>query len=116
MEGPQPGSATDAVATFQRLHGEYMAGAKGQAPTQPIRDFIADITAEYPDITELPDERIDDGVWSDGPLINNASGPLFFFGVEGRHVEDVRPFVARVAAERGLVCFDPQEGACVVLD
>ena len=59
---------------------------------------------------DLPDDRVDDGVWSDGPLLNDASGPLFYLGVVGGFVEDVVPFVARIAAEHRLVCFDHQGG------
>ena len=108
-EGPPQSADEETVAEFQRLYAKYMDGAT-EPPSPAIKAFIAAITSEYPDIVNLPDDRVDDGVWSDGPLINNASGPLFYFGVVGRFVEDVVPFVARVAIEQQLVCFDPQEG------
>ncbi len=72
--------------------------------------FIATITEKYPDIVDLPDELVDEGVWSDGPLKANASGPYFYFGIVWSRAEDVAEFVADVAREQGLVCFDPQSG------
>jgi hypothetical protein len=74
------------------------------------------VTAKYPDIpdvADLSDDEIDDGVWSDGPLINNASGPLFYFGLAGTRFDEAAPFVVDVAREHGLVCFDPQDSSVV---
>jgi hypothetical protein len=111
-EGPLPPTDEEAAAQFERLHAKYMGDAT-ESPSPAIQAFIGAITAEYPDIVDLPDDEVDDGVWSDGPLINNASGPLFYFGIAGSFVEDVVPFVSRIAAEQGLVCFDPQVGTCL---
>jgi hypothetical protein len=61
---------------------------------------------------DLPDDTIDDGVWSDGPLIHNASGPFFYFGMIWSRAEEVASFAASVAKKHGLVCFDPQSGRC----
>jgi hypothetical protein len=44
--------------------------AKG--PVAPVFDeLLANLTKRYPCICDLPDEQVDDGVWSDGPLRNN---------------------------------------------
>ncbi|HEY1692984.1 MAG TPA: hypothetical protein VGG39_12530 [Polyangiaceae bacterium] len=109
-EGSLSTTDGDAALEFDRLFARYMEGDAKEPPSQAIAAFVAAITSEYPDIVDLPDEKVDDGVWSDGPLLDDASGPLFYFGVVGSFVEDVVPFVTRVAAEQGLVCFDPQEG------
>jgi hypothetical protein len=111
-EGPRPGTNADALAEFERLYAEYMEG-ESVAPTARVKAFIAAITAKYPDLVDLPDDQVDDGVWSDGPLINNASGPLFYFGIVWSRVEEVAPFVAEVARSEGLVCFDPQSNSLV---
>ena len=114
-EGPPPSTDEEAVAEFERLQARYMSGTTEQ-PSPAIRAFVAAITSEYPDIVDLPDDRVDDGVWSDGPLLSDASGPLFYFGVVGSFVEDVVPFVTRIAAEHRLVGFDPQEGKCLRIE
>ena len=109
-EGETPAGDTEALAEFQRLSAKYLDGDDATETSPAIKAFIAAMTAEYPDIVDLPDDEVDDGVWSDGPLIGNARGPFFYFGIVFSQVEDVAPFVARVALEHGLVCFDPQSG------
>jgi len=115
-EGPPSSTDEEAAAEFERLHAKYVSGGTTEPPSPAIRAFIAAITSEYPDIVDLPDDRVDDGVWSDGPLLDDASGPFFYCGIVGSFVEDVVPFVARLAAEHRLVCFDPQEGKCLRLE
>jgi hypothetical protein len=111
-EGPKPQTDTDALAEFERLYAEHIGSGSNEAPSPAIREFVAAITTDHPDLTDLPDDEIDEGVWSDGPLINNARGPFFYFGIVWSRAEDVAPTVARIAAKRGLVCFDPQAGTC----
>jgi hypothetical protein len=107
-EGARPGSNEEAAAEDGRLDKKYVGGDRVE-PTAAIKAFIAAITAKYPDLTDLPADQVDDGVWSDGPLINNASGPYFYFGIVWSRLAEVAPFVVAVAQEHGLVCFDPQE-------
>jgi hypothetical protein len=106
-EGPRPRTNQEGAAESARLNARYLDG-KAVKPSASIKAFIAAITAKYPDLTDLPDDQVDDGVWSDGPLIGNASGPYFYFGIVWSRAEEVAAFVARIAREQGLVCFDPQ--------
>jgi len=112
-EGMPPRSAADASETFQRLYGRHVEGEAHEEPSPAIRAFVEEITTEYPDLVDLPEDKIDDGVWADGPLLGNASGPFCYFGIVWSRAESVASFVARVAADRKLVCFDPQEGRCM---
>jgi hypothetical protein len=112
-EGTPPGTAAAASETFQRLYGKHVEGDAPEEPSPAIRAFVAAITAEYPDLTDLAADKVDDGVWADGPLIGNASGPFCYIGIVWSRAESVAPVVARIAAERKLVCFDPQEGRCM---
>ena len=109
-EGPVPRTDADAGVEFARL---YDRSANSGAPTAAIVRYVEAVTAKYPCICTLDDDAVDDGVWSDGPLINNARGRLFYFGVVGSRFEEVAPFVVAVAHEMGLVCFDPQSGALI---
>ena len=112
-EEPTPRTDGEALDELQRLRAQYLGKGASAPPSERIKAFIAALTERYPDITELPDDEVDDGVWSDGPLVDNASGPIFYFGIVGSRAEDVTEYVAHIAAEHGLVCFDPQSGRCV---
>jgi hypothetical protein len=63
------------------------------------------LLARWIDITEDED---DVSPRSDGPLIDNASGPIIYFAMRYSMAEEVSAAAARMAADRGLVCFDPQ--------
>ena len=111
-DGPQPRTDADGLAEFTRLHAKHFDIGPTSPPSERIKRFIAAITERYPDIMDLPGDEIDDGVWSDGPLINNASGGYFYFGMVWSRAEEVASFVSTIAAKQGLVCFDPQSGRC----
>ncbi|MGX7676780.1 hypothetical protein [Plantactinospora sp. DSM 117369] len=57
----------------------------------------------------MTEDEDDVSPWSDGPLINNASGPIIYFAMRYSMAEEVSAEAARMAAERGLVCFDVQQ-------
>jgi hypothetical protein len=99
--------ADAATAEFERLYGLYV----DDGPTEPrpeLLAFIREITGRYPDLMDLPEHEIDDGVWSDGPLTGNASGPLLYLGLVWSRVDEVVPFLVEVAAKHRLVVYDPQ--------
>jgi len=78
---------------------------------EPANDFVELIkkfTEKYPCICDLSDDKIDDGVWSDGPLINNAGNDVTTLGVVFSQVENVIPFVIEIANKNGFVVFDGQ--------
>ena len=79
QEGPRP-------AVFQELHNR--------------------LTARYPCMCSVPDEEIDDTVWSDGPLINNFGHRAAVLGMSYSRVEEVLPFLVETANALGLVVFD----------
>ena len=110
-EGPTPRTDFDARAEFARL---YDSSKNSGLPTPAIVRYVEAVTAKYPCICTLDDDSVDDGVWSDGPLINNARGRLFYFGIVGSRFREVAPFAVSVAHEMGLVCFDPQSGALIL--
>ena len=109
-EGSRPLTNEAGLEEFKRLYAKYLEEGVSEEPSARVKAFIAAITEKYPDIVDLPEDQVDDGVWSDSPLMSNASGPLFYVCVRWSRAEDVAPFVADVAREQGLICFDPQSG------
>jgi hypothetical protein len=51
---------------------------------------------------------VDDGVWSDGPLINNFGERQAVIGFMFSHVDTVLPFVIEIAHKHGITVFDWQ--------
>src|SRR5262249_18844694 len=82
---------------------------EGEVPAQ-FHELIDRLTARYPCFCDLPDEEIDDGAWSDGPLRNNAEYAMTVLGLASDHVEEVQPFVVETANSLGLIVFDEQQG------
>jgi hypothetical protein len=110
-EGARPATNEAAIDTADRLMARYIGdGAAdpeqpGEPPTPAIRAYVDALLARWPDLTA---DDSDESPWADGPLINNAAGPVFCFALTFDSLEDSVPFVAAEARRLGLVCFDPQ--------
>lgn len=65
------------------------------------------LTEKYPCICDLPDDKIDEGVWSDGPLINNFTYDYICLGLVYSKVKKVLPFIISSVKKLGFVLFDP---------
>jgi hypothetical protein len=77
------------------------------SPPPVFRELHDLLTARYPCICTLPDDRVDeDGVWSDGPLWNDFGHRTAVLGVTWSRVEEVLPFLVRTANSLGLTVFD----------
>ena len=103
--GPIPSDPTIAFEQFSGLADAL------SIDDQPSSTFIAihdDLTARFPCICDLPDDEIDDGVWSDGPLINNFGDQVAVIAFSYSTVETVLPFVIEVAHQHGGTVFDGQ--------
>jgi hypothetical protein len=103
-EGERPAD-TDAADAFNRLYEKYLDSSDDVPATPAIREYVKALLARWIDMTE--DEE-DVSPWSDGPLMNNASGPIIYFAMRYSMAEEVSAAAARMAADCGLVCFDPQ--------
>ncbi|WP_033328676.1 hypothetical protein [Streptomyces yerevanensis] len=106
-DGPRPADDAAALEVFEDLYGRFMKG-EGQPPTARIRQYVEGLVARWPDLS-ADDEDEDTSPWSDGPLINNASGPLFYFGMVFSKYQEAALFAAGLARTSGLICFDPQD-------
>lgn len=92
-------------AAWKELDG--LIEQQGEVPAE-FRTLIADLTSRYPCICDLPNDKIDDGVWSDGPLRNNAGHKATVLGLAFSRADEVLPFVVATANRLGLVVFDWQ--------
>ncbi|MFD3513793.1 hypothetical protein [Streptomyces sp. NPDC058657] len=111
-EGPHPSDDAVAAEVFDTLH----AACAGQniPPTDLIRRYVYELLERWPDLGHADDPEVDEAIpWATGPLIDEASGPLLYFGMVFSKCEQAVPFAADRARALGLVCFDPQNG-CVI--
>ena len=83
-EGPRPATDAEAADVHERLM-ERFESDESQPPTPAIVSYVAALTARWPDIDAPGGE---DSPWS--------------------RAEEVAEVASRIAAEHGLVCFDPQ--------
>ncbi|MFI6758291.1 hypothetical protein ACIBF5_03995 [Micromonospora sp. NPDC050417] len=104
-EGEQPADDAAGAAAFERIYRKYIGVDEGVPPTPRIRAYVEALLDRWIDMTEDDD---DVSPWSDGPLIGNASGPIVYFAMRYSMCEEVSAGAVRMAAERGLICFDPQ--------
>jgi hypothetical protein len=100
VASPIPAGDAQAWSELDRLIDD-----EGPAPAV-FRALHDRLTARYPCLSSLPDDQIDDGVWSDGPLWNNFSKRAAVLGISYSRVEEVLPFVIDTATALGLSVFD----------
>ncbi len=99
-EGPPPLSNAHAASECQRL---LTTGSPQQA-SPAIHGFVDALLAVHPD----DPTGQGDGPWGSVPLLENAEGPMLYFGVRAERVDEVLELVEITAAEMNLVAFDPQ--------
>ena len=88
--------AWNALDSFIQEHG----------PTPDIFRMLHDrLTARHPCICDLPDDQVDDGAWSDGPLIDSFAHRAAVLGIASTRVGDVLPFLIDSATAIGLTVF-----------
>jgi hypothetical protein len=78
-----------------------------QGPTPPVFQQLHDrLTARYPCMCSVPEDQVDDTVWSDGPLINDFLHRAAVLGISYSRVDEVLPFLIETANDLRLVVFD----------
>ena len=75
-------------------------------PPAVFHTLLSRLTARYPDPARVPDELIDDCVWSDGPLEGNLGHRATVLGIVWSRAEEAFPFVVETATGLGLTVFD----------
>jgi hypothetical protein len=102
-EGERPQSDREAGETHSALYDTYIAGDSELPPTPLITKFVETLLRRWPELDED-----DNTPWSTAPLIDEASGPYIYFPMSWSRADEASAFAADVAAQLGLVCFDPQ--------
>jgi hypothetical protein len=98
-----PPVADDDAEAWAALVGQIEEQGLRPAVFQELHDRL---TARYPCMCAVPDDQVDDTVWSDGPLINNFGHRAAVLGMSYSRVEEVLPFLVETANALGLVVFD----------
>ena len=104
-EGERPSDDAAAAEAFEGLYRKYIDSDDLAPPTPRIERYVQSLLARYPD---MDDDNDDVCPWSTGPLLNEAVGPLVYFPMRWSMADDVSAWAAQLAADQGLVCFDPQ--------
>ena len=105
-EGARPDSEKDALQMYESLYELYIDTDTPTPPSPAIAAYVAALLERYPDLT---DDSGDDCPWSDGPLIDNASGPFLYFGfVRNAALDEAWTHAIDTARSMGLIAFDPQ--------
>ena len=98
----RPITCQEAEQIYGRLCDEDLTAVE---PNPRIADFLADLTARYPEIDNCDDEDLDECPWSNA--FDRSEGHVIICMCFSRTTE-VLPFVEELASEHGLVYFDPQ--------
>ncbi len=102
VDPPLP--ASDAEAWDQL---DSLIAQEGTVPPR-FRTLHDLLVAQYPCLSTLSDDEIDDGVWSDGPLWNNFGARAACLGISYSRVEEVLPFLISTARSLDFAVFDSQ--------
>lgn len=104
-EGAQPESDHEAAELYEQLMERRDSGVPDGEPSLRIRAYVEALLKRWPDIT---DDDGHDSPWADGPLLDNAFGNAIYLSMTLSRAEKAAEYAARLARERGLVCYDPQ--------
>lgn len=101
-EGDVPTGPHAATATYQELIARYDADDALVEPTARIQAYAEALAAQF------PDEESEESPWSAGSPVGAGTGPFLYICVGYSYADQVGPVAERLAAEHGLVFFNPQ--------
>ena len=107
-EGTPPESDADASLVYARLTERMESIEPQEQASQAIRAYVEVLLHRWPDITTDAGEN---SPWADGPLIANAFGDAMHLSLVWSRAEEASAYASQLAAEQGLVCYDPQAEA-----
>ncbi|MBM0277577.1 hypothetical protein [Micromonospora tarensis] len=102
-EGDMPADDEAAGAAYDALYERYFESEE-QPPTPRIQAYLEVVAARWPDLYGHDAEVYP---LSNG-LVDEASGPMLYFTIPFSRADEVSAEAARMAADHGLVCYDPQ--------
>ena len=90
----------------QRIYYELCNGNyEVVSPSESIELFYQEITNLYPEIDDLPEEKIDSCPWSNAFDISDGA---VLINITWSRVEEIAPLIITMATRYGLACYDPQ--------
>ncbi|MEU0603364.1 hypothetical protein ABZ484_34830 [Streptomyces sp. NPDC006393] len=107
-DGERPLDNHQAGSVYDQLYARYLESDDVVVPPAPrIVAYVEALVGRY------PDDADGSVVWASPPVIDEASGPIVYLLMSYSKAEEVSEYVASLAREHGLVCFDPQ-GECLL--
>lgn len=101
-----PSSTSEAWKWEEGMIEPYYEDERKSHPK--LKELYDALTEKYPCICTLPDEEVDGGAWSDGPLINNFSGDLAMVAFSFNRTDELLPFILEKTKKLGITTFDHQ--------
>ncbi|PTA43308.1 hypothetical protein [Micromonospora sp. RP3T] len=99
-EGAQPSNDGEGGDVYDQLYDEYMEG-EDLPPTPGIRAYAEALAERWAVLTE-------GATLGWGLLLDDASGPMIYLTMPYGLAGELSAEAARLAAELGFVCYDPQ--------
>jgi hypothetical protein len=103
-DGDRPAGDAAAREEYEQLLAHYLS-SDPVPPTPRIAAFAGALLDRYPEIDTQAGE---DSPWAAGPLMRDASGPLFYLPLVYSRCDEASAWIAQLAKAHGLVCYDPQ--------
>lgn len=105
-EGDQSADDAAACEEYRQLHARYIR-SEPEPPTPRIAAYVGALLDRYP---EIDTEAGEDSPWATGPLMGEASGPFLYLPMVYSQCDEASAWVAQLAQDHGLVCYDRQVG------
>ncbi|RZT82240.1 hypothetical protein EV382_5546 [Micromonospora violae] len=102
-EGDMPADDEAAGGVYEALYQQYFE-CEELPPTPRIRAYVDAVAQRWPDLYGHDAQLYP---LSNG-IIDEASGPMVYFTIPFHRADEVSAAAARLAADHGLVCYDPQ--------
>jgi hypothetical protein len=104
-DGARPAADRWAERLFLQLYDQYVVAEAAHPPTPRILRYVATLLEKWPDLRK---DNLEICPWICSPLISNARGPMFYFGIGFEASDNVAAYATETARRLSLVCYDPQ--------
>lgn len=103
--GKRPADEGEAEEQYEEVM-ELLEEDDETPPSEAIVAYARALADRYPDEPGAPGNP-----WRTMPILADAVGDVLTVNIDWDRAEEVASYMGRLAAEHGLVCYDPQEGA-----
>ncbi len=98
--------------TTEEVAERYVALCAGKniikliEPHKKVSKFVAELTAIYPQIDDVAEDKVDDCPWN---CAFDVSAGHCIMSMSFSRADEVAPIIIRLARKYGLICYDPQD-------